>query len=55
MSLRLNCNFKVFLNILQQVEPPTKLNKIEPPSSVITCLVIQIDAKEGEISIPPKS
>ena len=42
------------MNILQQVGLPVNPTKVEPPSSVITCLGIQINAREGVISIPPQ-
>ena len=41
------------MNILQQVGLPVNPTKVEPPSSVINCLGIQINAREGVISIPP--
>ena len=44
--------FQSLLNILQQVGLPVNEKKLEPPSSVITCLGIEIDAKNGKITIP---
>ena len=44
--------FYSLLNILQQVGLPVNEKKVEPPSSVITCLGIEIDAKKGKITIP---
>ena len=47
-------HFHSLLNLLDQVGLPVNSNKVEPPSSVITCLGIKIDAKEGVLSIPHK-
>ena len=47
-------HFQSLLNILQQVGLPVNQQKVEPPSSVIVCLGIQINAKTGVISIPDK-
>ena len=44
--------FQSLLNILQQVGLPVNKNKVEPPNSIITCLGIEIDAREGKITIP---
>ena len=38
--------FQSLMNILQQVGLPVNPTKVEPPSSVITCLGIQINARE---------
>ena len=45
-------NFQSLLNILDQVGLPVNNNKVEPPSSVVTCLGIQINAKEGILLVP---
>ena len=47
-------HFQSLLNILDQVGLPVNNNKVEPPSSVITCLGIQINAKEGILSVSDK-
>ena len=48
-------HFNSLLNLLDQVGLPVNKNKVEAPSSVITCLGIQIDAKNGVLSIPNKN
>ena len=47
-------HFQSLLNILDQVGLPVNNNKVEPPSSIITCLGIQINAKTGTLSVPDK-
>ena len=47
-------HFNSLLNLLDQVGLPVNINKVEAPSSVITCLGIQIDAKNGILSVPDK-
>ena len=39
-------------NILAELGLPIKSKKLEPPSHSVTCLGIQINARDGIISIP---
>ena len=47
-------HFHSLLNLLDQVGLPANSNKVEPRSLVITCLGIQINAREGILSVPHK-
>ena len=47
-------HFQSLLRLLDQVGLPVNKNKVEAPSSIITCLGIQIDANKGILSIPDK-
>ena len=39
-------------NLLEDLGPPINFKKVEEPSSTITCLGIEINAKEGTLAIP---
>ena len=49
-----NANFESLCNSLNYVGLLINGNKLETPSSVITCLGIQIDVETGILSIPNK-
>ena len=50
---RANDAFKTLVHLSEKLCLPLKNNKVVAPTSKLTCLGIDVDTKEGTLTIPP--